>query len=420
MLRTPVDQWVSEKIGVAIPELSQEKLESYQLEKARELIAYAKQRGAFYKEAYKDIDPTGIRNMEDFSRLPTICEADLAGNEYRFQCVSPSDVVRMVTVPTTGTSGNQKRLAFTLHDLSSALEFIHVGFLTMCQRGDRMLVMMSGGTEGSIGDSVEKALRSLDIETRVYGAITDISQAYQYVREFCPDIIVGIPVQAAALARYSEIHGGLTSVRSVLLSADDVPQSICDRLAKLWDCNVFRHYGMTEMCIAGGVECHAHTGYHMRSCDILLEILEPDAEGYGEIAITTLGREGMPLIRYRSGDIGKMAFDPCGCGSVLPRLLHIKGRRRNSYTTGSGTVFLSEIAEVAYSDPSVLDFECCIHSDDVTLTVKTLPGDMPDLERIDRALRRCAALASTDISVQSEHVVSFSNEYNAKKRLVII
>ena len=97
---------------------------------------------------------------------------------------------------------------------------------------------------------------------------------------------------------------------------------------------VLDHYGLTETGYGGGVECTAHSGYHMRELDLLVEILDIGTGRplpflhEGEVTITTLTREGMPLIRYRTGDVAHMLPGPCPCGSPMPRLSAIRGRLR--------------------------------------------------------------------------------------------
>ena len=128
------------------------------------------------------------------------------------------------------------------------------------------------------------------------------------------------------LAAWSRSHGLPRGVRCVLLSADDVLDAIRERISRIWGAEVYFHYGLTETGLAGGVDCCAHQGYHLRACDLYAEILDPDDDGFGELAVTTFGREAMPLIRYRTGDIARISTQPCPGGGVLPRLETIRGQ----------------------------------------------------------------------------------------------
>lgn len=390
--RSLVDLWSAERIGVGLGDLSQGSLGRYQLAQVRTMVGYVKERSRFYEERLRDVNPCDIQTMADFQCLPTASENDLAGHEREFACMCPKDVRRVVTVPTTGTHGRSKRLSFSVDDLQRAMGFVQLGFRSFCEPGDRMLVMMSGNTEGSIGDVVGKALAPLDMEVRVSGPIRSLSEAYEVLRDYGPQDVVGVPCQLAALARYSQTQGGL-HVRNVLLSADDVPQSVCNRLSLIWGCETFRHYGMTELCIAGGVECHAHTGYHLRACDHLFEVLDPDADGWGELAVTTFSHQAMPLLRYRTGDIVCMDSATCSCGSPLQRMAAFRGRLSNSFEYPNGRLFLSEVAEVAFADSAVTDFDCAAGQGLLRVELSTLPGDHIDEVAV---LQRFASLPALE------------------------
>ena len=466
--RSPIDALIAEGIGVPAEQMTAAQLEEYQLAEIRKLLYRLKKTG-FYGGRLSGTDPESIRSFSDFRKLPLTSERDLAGSENEFLCVFPGNVKRMVTVPTTGTTGGSKRLAFTENDLRKALEFIQVAYTTFMHRGDRMMVMMSGGTEGSIGEVVQRSMKPLGIDTYIYGPVTDPADAYRAVMDYRPDVITGIPVQMAALARYTELRSaadpgrsagpaperrnpaertadsgqpfgsadtvrpfgsagnGPLRVREVLLSADDVPDSICRRLNRVWGAACFRHYGMTELCIAGGCECRADQGYHIRSNDHYFEILDPDAEGFGEIAVTTFHHEAMPLLRYRTGDIGRIDRFTCGCGSVLPRLSQVKGRIRNSILFPGGRLFLRELEEVLFSEPAVIDFECeaaGVECPDAAgpagflhITLKHFSGDMPCMEHVRDQLKKMPQLSGVEIHLEDAACDVFEKIYNSKKQL---
>ncbi len=497
---TPVDALVSERIGVDPADLTQEVVEDYQLEAFRRTMRHAMEHGRFYREHFAGLDPDEIRTMEDIRRIPATSEADLAGNEWQFQCMPSSDIDRTVTVPvlekeahiscsidpahpasnavsssgsrgsaqaahtvtlpTSGTSGKSKRIVFTAEDQERSIAFINRGFMTQrCTKGERMLVFMSGTTEGSIGDLVMRAMAPLEMDIRVYGAVTDIADAYNALMEFRPGVVEALPWHAAALARYGTRFGNPEKdfIRSVNLSADVVPDSIVHRLEVLWECTVHRHYGTTEMAIFGGVECEYHQGYHTRPCDILYEIPETDESGYGEMLITTLDRKAMPLIRYRTGDIARFIDTPCPCGCRIRRIERFLGRRssliefadnslnQTEHTTGS--FYLSELADALYRIPEVIDFDVTVregsnatlpegsntylHQDyassctpELELTIRTLPGDHIDTDAVRSCLMpllgdRAGLYESTgSIIIDIEDTDSFPGGYNLKKKVI--
>ncbi len=413
---SPIDIAAAKKLGLRFRDLSEAALSEYQLAKIRALIRRLKAHSLFYREHLLHISPEDIRTMDDFKRLPVTCEADLAGCEYLFQCVSASGVQRIITVPTTGTHGRSKRIAFTVSDLELALRFSTTAFTTFCKEGDRLLVFMSGNTAGGVGDSIRRSLECLNAVTYVYGSVTDIPKAFDFLLSYRPDIVVGIPCQIAALAEYGRLRGQDLSVRNVLLSSDDVPDAITARLEKIWNCEPFRHFGMTETCLMGGCECHAHAGYHMRNADHLFEVIDPDAQGYGELAITTFSHEAMPLLRYKTGDIAKMSAAPCACGGVLPRIEAIRGRKSNSFLCKDRRLFLRDLEEVIFSFDGTADFECSANENVLRVEIKTLPGSRVSLSAIENALRKITE-DEIPVEISSSETLSFPYAYNAKKTL---
>jgi len=152
-------------------------------------------------------------------------------------------------------------------------------------------------------------------------------------------------------------------LKSVLLTMDHVPQAIVRAVEASWGCEVYNHYGMTEMGLGGGVECQARRGYHLREADLYLEIIDPIngstvPEGeYGEIVFTTLTRRGMPLVRYRTGDISRFIPGDCPCGAGLRTLEKVRGRISNTLDLGNGHCLkMADLDEALFPIDGVWNF----------------------------------------------------------------
>ena len=181
---------------------------------------------------------------------------------------------------------------------------------------------------------------------------------------------MGIPVQVLALARRGVSQGRKLRLRSVLLSTDHVPRAIVSVLERAWDCRVFNHYGTTEMGLGGGVECAAHAGLHLREADLLFEVVDPLSGAplppgrEGEVVFTTLTREAMPLIRYRTGDLGSFVAGPCPCGSRLRLLAHVRVRRSDvAVLAGGERLSLADLDEALFAVDGALDFRARLGAD---------------------------------------------------------
>jgi phenylacetate-CoA ligase len=358
---TPLESWAKKKLSLT-ERLSLPWLQEYQLRKLRATLEHVLAHSRFYREHLKRIDPESIRTMEDVARLPFTEPADLAARSNDFLCVSPHHVSRIVTLSTSGTTGSPKRIAFTPEDQELIVDFFHHGMTTLVRRSDRVIIFLPGQTEGSVGDLLKKALLRFDCEGIVFGPINDYCRALSALLDLKPSCAVGIPLQLLALSRFfqSGVPAREIQLKSILLSTDYASPAVVTALNQAWGCDVYDHYGMTEMGLGGAVECSARNGYHMREADLLFEIIDPmtqkpAADGeYGEVVFSTLTRQGMPFIRYRSGDHSRFLTQPCPCGSVLKRMERISRRMREPVRLFDGSFLsITQLDDVLLRNPSI-------------------------------------------------------------------
>lgn len=355
MIRTPLENWIADKAGITgRPDPA--RLLEYQLYMLRHTLHHAKANSRFYKERLSGIEPDSIVSLHDLTRLPLTSAADLTANPNDFLCVSPRDIGRIVTLSTSGTTGNPKRLFFTEADQELTVDFFHHGMTTLADTDDRVMIFMPGAIEGSVGDLLKKALSRFGCGGIVYGPIRDNADALDALIREKATCIVGIPAQIVTLARTSLEKRTPLKLKSVLLSADYVPLAATPVIERAWNAAVYSHYGMTETGLGGGVECACRDGYHLREADLLVEIIDPvtglpvpdGAEG--EVVFSTLTRRGMPLIRYRTGDRARFLTAPCPCGTVLRRLGRVSGRFSEAISLQCGnTLSITELDELILS-----------------------------------------------------------------------
>lgn len=306
---TPLESWIFQKIGSSKAYLTREAIEAYQIEKLHETIQWAGKNSRFYRTRLADIGKNPVGRLEDMALLPFTTAEDIRRNPLQFLCVSQGEINRVVTLPTSGTTGDPKRIHFTVEDQELTVDFFRHGMSTLTGRGDRVLILLPAERPGSVGELLARGLDRLGAVGIQHGPVRDVRNTLRTMEQERVDTLVGIPVQVLALARLWP--GGGRPVRNVLLSTDYVPDAAIGELQRIWGSEVFTHYGMTEMGYGGGVECQAHFGYHMREADLFFEIVDPQTgkpveEGTpGEVVFTTLTRRGMPLIRYRTGDISR-------------------------------------------------------------------------------------------------------------------
>ncbi len=409
---TPLEPWIMAKLGTSATGADlREELDLYQMRKFRETLDYVRARSPFYGGLFRGVSGSDLKSLEDISSLPFTTAEDIQENDLRFLCVSRDDISRIVTLNTSGTTAQAKRVHFTEDDLELTADLFHHGMKALVQPGQKVLILMPGEQHGSVGDLMVKALIRMDVEGIPHGIVRDDARVIAEICEKKIDCLIGIPVQVLGLVRHRDaatIPKG--TVKSVLLSADYVPGAIVREIRRAWGCAVFNHYGMTEMGLGAAVDCSALSGYHIREADLYFEVIDPD-EGRpvpdgeaGEVVFTTLTRKGMPLVRYRTGDLSRFIQEPCPCGTVLKRLDWVKGRLRGGVQFGSGHVLnVADLDEALFPLTGLFNFRTEIKGDGTKdfLHVMIYAGDQSG----DR-LRRDALLAISEVPAVREAIAA--------------
>lgn len=377
MNKTPLEDWIKGKVfgTQTTAGLARSQVARYQLQKIRENVARARSRSPFYARHLRGLGESALRRLEDLAGFPFTTAADLRREGMRFLCVSQDEIERVVTLHSSGSTAPPKRLWFTESDLERTVDFFCHGMSTLVRAGDRVLILMPGEAPGSVGDLLVKGLERLGVEGHVHGPVLDPAVVVDAIHRMEMDSMVGLPLQVLSLARCAWAGRTLRGrIRTVLLCSDYVPAVVARELEAVWNCRVFTHYGMTEMGLGGGVECEARCGYHLREADLFFEIIHPETgrpqeEGKsGEIVFTTLTQEGMPLIRYRTGDISRFLPGPCPCGTSLRRLERVQGRLEGTVFLGDGhrrPINITHLDEALLPAQGLLDYEAVVRKNGV-------------------------------------------------------
>jgi len=345
--------------------ISPEELAEYRKAALARQLIYAAGHSAFYKNALSGVDP----ERAPLTELPFTTAEDIALHGAEMACIPASEVRRVVTQQTSGSSGAPKRIYFSAADLQATTEFFAVGMGYMCSAGDRVLVFMSGNTPDGLGRLLHDGLCKLGAEPLIYGSVIDYADASRVCREFEPHTIIGTP---AAVRRLALLDPDLRPA-NVLLSADYISDAAVGVIRRKWCCDVFTHYGLTETCYACAVECPCHMGMHVRHDELIVEVIDPKslvplpAWQPGEIVLTSLHREAFPIIRYRTGDMGVLIDSPCACGSSLPRMGRVFGRidelRRD--------INIYRLDETLLGFDAVMDFSASLRGDVLSVEIET-------------------------------------------------
>lgn len=363
-----LDDWINKKIfNKKEAKLTRQELEDYQLKRINDLIKYTKENSTFYKELYKDIDK--INSLEELQKIPVIKKKDILENGNKMVCVSQSDISRIVSLDTSGTTGRCKRVYFTEEDQNLTVDFFNQGLSLLVESGDRMLIMLPYERENGVGDLIKQSLINIKVEPILNGVLKSCKDTIKLMIDNHVNSIVGMPVDILALGRYIKHNNLNIKIKSILLSADIVNSTIINEIKNVYNCEVFNHFGMTESGLGGAVDCKYHNGMHIRENDLLIEIVNPitnenvkDGES-GEILITTLTRKAMPLIRYATGDICAFITDNCRCNSVLKRLDNIKYRIDDRANISENIkININQLDEKLFQFKNLINYKVCVEN----------------------------------------------------------
>lgn len=330
--RSPLDPWLAARLSIPVDELSPATVRARQ----GVLLLGAVRRAMdapFYRSRLAGLPLP--RTLDDLARLPFTTADDLRGHDEDLLRVAGEAVARIVTLPTSGSTGAPKRLRFSDADIERTVDFFAVGMTTLCRPGDVVAVLMPGQRPDSVGDLLGRGLRRAGMHPVLLPPAASGPEHAALLAQTGAHGFVATPTQAGAAAD-AVLAGQVPAARprACLLSAEATLPETADRVRAAFGCKVFDHWGMTETGYGGGVECAAQHGFHLREADICVEIVHPvtgvplpDGQT-GEVVVTTLAAEAMVLLRYRTGDAAAMLPPPCRCGSPLRRLGPVRGRIR--------------------------------------------------------------------------------------------
>lgn len=314
MTRSRIDEMICRQEGLT--ELTEDAIKLVQLKKLNELLCREHIRRGFYSHL-----PERLNCLDELSRLPFTTDEELAHNAPGLLLTSQSQVQRVLSDATSGTSGAAKRVFYTVGDCERTVGLFMAGLGELVFPGSVTMICMPFSGPYGLGELIAEAVRRLGARPLKLGTDRSYGELSAVIEKERPDSFVGMPVQLLSILRYC----GRGSLRRALVSADACPESVMRCCENILGSRLFPHYGSREMALGGAVCCPAHEGMHLRENHVIAEIIDgngrvlPKGE-FGELVITTVGMDAMPLIRYRTGDYTRILPEPCPCLSPVIRL----------------------------------------------------------------------------------------------------
>jgi len=267
--------------------------------------------------------PKRLESPEDLGSFPLLEEDELRRCGREMVLVPPGDIGRIVTLRSSGTTGPPKKVYLSPVDLERTVRYFAWGLTTFCSSGDRLAVLYPGESRWSVRDMLITAAQEVGLVATTRGSM-DLQELLEGLNEGRWDVLAGTPAQLAAVARGLKGRRPRVRLRSALSSGALLSHRTREAFSEATGAEIFDHWGCREGGYGGALECRFHRGMHVRP-GILAEVLdrrgEPSSDGTpGALVITTYGAHGMPLLRYKTGDLALLDRSPCHCGNGYPRL----------------------------------------------------------------------------------------------------
>jgi phenylacetate-CoA ligase len=366
--------------------LNRPALEAHQVKCLRDTVARVAARVPFYAGKLKEagVGPEKIQAIQDVTRLPFTTGIDLRTiYPDGLLAVDAAETVRLHT--SSGTTGKPKALFFSRRDVSNAAELIARSLvMTGITKADVFQNMMSYGlfTGGLVMHYGAEKVGCLVIPS---GPGTSERQL-MLMQDFGTTAVHILPSYALYFAAFLEQRGikpGSLKVRKAFVGAEPHTEETRLRIEQALGLDVYNSYGLTEMNGPGvAFECEHKAGMHLWEDNFLMEVINPatgqplpDGET-GELVLTTLKREAMPILRYRTRDITSIIPEPCACGRTHRRIRRITGRSDDMLIIRGVNIFPQQIERVLMQCPQVgRNYLIIVEGlDDLTIQVELTPA----------------------------------------------
>jgi phenylacetate-CoA ligase len=344
------------------PQIEFESLETikhFQEEKLKDALHYLNLYSPYYKRLFnkEKIDIRGIGSLHDLAHIPFTEKQELQLFNEDFLCVSPDKIVDYIT--TSGTSGDPVTFAMSNKDLDRLAYNEAISFMSMgAKPADKFQLMTTIDKRFMAGLAYFLGIRMLGAGIiRVGNGIPELQ--WDTIHRIKPDTIIVVPSFILKVIQYAE-NNGIDYKNSSVKKAVCIGESLRDadfnlnllgqRIKEKWDIELYSTYASTEMGTSF-TECTAQKGGHLHPELIITELIDdkgnPVKENdFGELVITTLGVEAMPLLRYKTGDICRFYYEPCDCGRNSPRISPIIGRKNQMIKFKGTTLYPYSVFDV--------------------------------------------------------------------------
>ncbi|MCW3467521.1 phenylacetate--CoA ligase family protein [Chitinophaga nivalis] len=376
-------------------------IRNFQEKEVMRLLGYLREFSPFYRSWFRqhNIQPDNVQSLDDFSLIPPVTKEDLQAYNWDFLCVDKSKIAEYTT--TSGTLGKPVIIALTEKDLQRLTYNEYISFC--CADGsdsDIYQLMLTLDRQFMAGMAYYNGIRKLGAGVLRVGPGVP-SMQWENIRRIQPTTIVGVPsfiVKLIAYAKEHQIDINATSVKKAVCIGENIRNTdfslnvLGKKITEQWNIQLYSTYASTEMQTAF-TECKAGKGGHHHPELLYVELLDENNQPVepgqaGEVTITTLGVEGMPLLRYKTGDICQYEQDQCSCGRHTLRLSPVIGRKKQMIKYKGTTLYPPAFFDLLNDMEDVKEFVVEVFSNELgTDEVLLHLWPREESEEVDRKIK---------------------------------
>jgi len=348
---------------------SPQEIKIFQDERLRKLLEYVSMNSPFYKKLFAShrIDVNSIKSLDDLSIIPPTTKDQLQLYNWDFLCVPRNRIIEYTT--TSGTLGKPVTIALTENDLQRLAYNEYISFA--CADGtseDIYQLMITLDRQFMAGVAYYEGIRKLGAGLVRVGPGLPAMQL-ETIQRLKPTVLVSVPsfiIKLIEFAKEQSIDLNNSSVKKIMCIGESLRTSdfelntLGKKITETWNVQLYSTYASTEMQTAFTECSHGQGGHHHPEL-VHVELLDdnnyPVATGEtGEITITTFGVEGIPLIRYKTGDMAKVFTESCECGRTTLRIGPILGRKQQMIKLKGTTIYPQGIFEILQRTDHIQDY----------------------------------------------------------------
>ena len=418
--------------------LSREEMNALQLERLKETVARVYEKVEPYRKKMDEVGvkPEDIQTLADLAKLPFITKQDMRDN-YPFGLFAvPKDKLVRIHA-SSGTTGKPTVVGYTKADLETWTDCVsRIACAGGAKPADVAQICFGYGMfTGALG--LHYGLENIGAAI-VPSSTGNSEKQIMYMKDFGTTLLVATPSYALRLAEVAREIGvdprRDLNVKIGLVGSEMLTDAMREEMHKAWgdDMLVTSNYGMSELMGPGvSGECEYMCGMHINEDYFIPEIIDPatgevlPAGEKGELVITCIKKEGLPLIRYRTKDITRLIYEPCKCGRTTVRMENLSGRSDDMLKIRGVNVFPSQIEEVVLGvDGLGPHYEIIVerdgYSDKLTVRVELARAtdSFTELETIERNVRnKLKVILGLDAKVKLESPNTITRFEGKAKRI---